>query len=175
MPLLYLFQLRRFAPAPFAYLRTSRIEMTSLRRIGRTRNFSFQMNALSGLLRIHLRNRRKQRLRIRMISLFVKLRIIGNFYDSSQIHHRNPVTHLIDYIQIVRNKEISESQLFFQLLKQIEHLRLHGYVESRDRFIADDEFRIQCQRSGNADPLFLASGQFVRITRASTSISPFIL
>ncbi len=54
-------------------------------------------------------------------------------------------------------------RLFLQLLEQVEHLGLHRDVERRDRFVADDELGLDRQGPGDADPLPLAAGEFVRV------------
>ena len=50
-----------------------------------------------------------------------------------------------------------------QVEQQVQHLRLHGDVERRDRLVGDDELRLEGERAGDADALALAAGEFVRI------------
>ena len=50
-----------------------------------------------------------------------------------------------------------------QLLQQIDDLRLDRYIQGGDRLVTDDQLRLQCQSPGNADPLPLTSGKFVRV------------
>ncbi|MNP36335.1 hypothetical protein D3C76_1297170 [compost metagenome] len=51
-----------------------------------------------------------------------------------------------------------------QFFEQIDDLSLNGYIESGNRLIANDELWLNGQRTGNPDPLPLASGQFMGIT-----------
>ncbi|MNW52081.1 hypothetical protein D3C74_295880 [compost metagenome] len=70
----------------------------------------------------------------------------------------------------MRDKQIRQSQAILKIFKQVDDLRLDGYVERRDRFIADDELRIYRKRAGNPDPLTLTPGELVRITRCMVRV-----
>ena len=50
-----------------------------------------------------------------------------------------------------------------QVREQVDDLRLDRDVERGDRLVADDEPRLDRERAGDADPLPLAAGEFVRI------------
>ena len=50
-----------------------------------------------------------------------------------------------------------------QVEHQVDDLRADRDVERRDRFVGDDDLRLQRQRARNGDPLPLAAGEFVRI------------
>ena len=65
--------------------------------------------------------------------------------------------------EVVRNEKIRQPEFLLQILHQVDDLRLHGYVQRRDGFIAHHEFRLQRQRAGDADALALAAGKFVRV------------
>src|SRR5439155_27078949 len=54
-------------------------------------------------------------------------------------------------------------KLALQLREQINDLRSHANIQSRNRFVSNDELRTQRKRAGNADALPLASAEFVRI------------
>ena len=65
--------------------------------------------------------------------------------------------------QIVRHKEIGQAKLFLQIPEHIDHLRLNGNVQCRDRLIADDKLRIN--RQSAAIPLSAADRlKLMRIT-----------
>ncbi|CRX24549.1 hypothetical protein PAERUG_P54_1_London_24_VIM_2_04_13_04031 [Pseudomonas aeruginosa] len=51
-----------------------------------------------------------------------------------------------------------------QPLEQFQHLRLHRDVQRRDRFVGDDQLRVERQRAGDAEALALAAGELVRVT-----------
>ena len=66
--------------------------------------------------------------------------------------------------EVMGDEQISQSHLLLQLLEHIYHLRLNGYIQCGDRLIADDELRIDCQCSRDADTLTLSAGELVRVT-----------
>ena len=69
-----------------------------------------------------------------------------------------------DYQQVVRDEEISNTELFLQLFKHIDDLRLDGNVQRGYGFVADDEFGIYSQRSRDTDTLSLAAGELVDVS-----------
>ena len=48
----------------------------------------------------------------------------------------------------------------------MQHLRLDGHVEQRDRLVADQAGRVEHERGGDRDALALAAGQLVRVALA---------
>ena len=58
----------------------------------------------------------------------------------------------------MRDEQICQAEVALELGQQVDDLSSDTYVESRDRFVADDELRPQSQRAGDADALALASG-----------------
>ena len=69
---------------------------------------------------------------------------------------------MLDHAEIVADEQAGEAQIVAQLHEQIEDLRLDGHVEGGHRFIADQEFRIHCERTCNPDALALAAGELMR-------------
>ncbi len=70
------------------------------------------------------------------------------------------------HAQIVGDEQHAEIELVFDIRQQLQHLRLHGDVERRHRLIRHQDFRLQCKRTGDADPLPLTAGELVRIARS---------
>ncbi|MNJ63670.1 hypothetical protein D3C77_595870 [compost metagenome] len=64
---------------------------------------------------------------------------------------------MLHYTKVMRDKYISEAKLFLQILQQINDLRLDRHIERRDRFIRNDQLRLQGQCPGNADTLALSA------------------
>ena len=62
------------------------------------------------------------------------------------------------------DEQVGQSHLILQLIEHIDDLRLNGYVQSRYRFIADDEVRIDRQRARNTDTLSLAARELMGIS-----------
>ena len=50
------------------------------------------------------------------------------------------------------------------MFHQVHDLSLDRDIQCRYRFVGDDEFRIDSESAGDADPLPLAAGKFVRVT-----------
>ena len=70
----------------------------------------------------------------------------------------------IDDREVMADEQASELQFFLQLLQQVEKPGLHRNVKRGGGLVRDEQLGIQRECPGNADPLTLASGQFVRIT-----------
>ncbi|MMZ62014.1 hypothetical protein D1872_241970 [compost metagenome] len=64
------------------------------------------------------------------------------FHDLTGIHHRHPVTHFSHDSQVMGNKNNRGSPLLLQLLHQLENLRLNRHVQSRRRFIRNQNIRV---------------------------------
>src|SRR5947209_5404928 len=87
----------------------------------------------------------------------------AQLHDLSPAHDCDAVTQVAHHRHGVRDKKIGQSKLPLQLLQQVHDLRAHAYVQRRNRFSTDYEFRPQHERAGNADALPLASGEFIRV------------
>lgn len=61
-----------------------------------------------------------------------------------------------------------------QFFEQIEHLRLCGHIQSGNSFITDNELRVECQGSGNADSLPLTARKFMGISVHILGIQTYI-
>src|SRR6478735_7430515 len=86
--------------------------------------------------------------------------------DAAEIHDRDAVADMLHHTEIVADEEIGQAEITFEFQEQIDDLRLNRDVERRDRFIADDELRVDRERPRNPDPLPLTAGKLVRIPAA---------
>ena len=77
------------------------------------------------------------------------------FDDPSEVHDGYLIRKVLHDREIVRNEQVRQASFPLKLVEQIEDLRLYGYVERADRFIADDEVRVARQCAGDTDPLAL--------------------
>ena len=69
---------------------------------------------------------------------------------------------MLHYTQIVGYEQVSQIKILLQLAQQIENLRLHGNIQSRYGFVADDQLRTRGQCAGNADSLSLSARELMR-------------
>ena len=83
--------------------------------------------------------------------------------DLAEVHHRDAVGDVADDGEIVRDEQVRQAELGLELLHQVDDLRLDGDVERRDRLVADEKLRVQCERSRDADALALATGELMRV------------
>ena len=63
----------------------------------------------------------------------------------------------------MRDQQHRQLARFPQLIQQIENLRLNRDIQSRGRFVGDQQFRIARQGHGNHYALSHAAGKLVRI------------
>ena len=80
-----------------------------------------------------------------------------NFHDASSLHNGNAISHIIDHGKIVRDENRRQVQLALQAYQQIENLCLNRNIQCRNRFITDQQIRIERQSTGNANALALAT------------------
>lgn len=84
------------------------------------------------------------------------------FDDAALEDHRHFVTQVIHHSQVVADEEVTDTELFLQVLHQVEHLGLNGDVQRAHRFVRDDQARAGDQGAGNGDALSLATRELVR-------------
>ena len=87
----------------------------------------------------------------------------GRLDDLAQVHHRDPVAHMPDDTEIVRDEQVGQAELVLNVLEQVDDLRLHGHVEGRHRLVGDDQLGPQRKCPGDPDTLALPAGELVRI------------
>lgn len=61
------------------------------------------------------------------------------------------------------DEQVGQAHLLLQVLEHIHDLCLNGHVQCGDRLVADDEFRVERERTRDADTLALAAGELVRV------------
>ena len=86
------------------------------------------------------------------------------FHNLAEIHHGNAVAEILDDGQVVCDKQNGKPKVVAQVVKQVDHLCLNGHVQRRNRFVGDNQFRIENYRSRNADTLTLTAAEFVGVT-----------
>lgn len=85
------------------------------------------------------------------------------FFDNSpSVHHRDTVSDLRHYAEIVRDEEQTKSQFATQAAEQFENLFLHGDVQRSGRLIRDEESRPRRQRYSDHRALPQAARKLMR-------------
>jgi hypothetical protein len=93
--------------------------------------------------------------------VFVEAPPVGYLDNAAEVHYCHTITYVAHYGKVMSYEKVGQSEPFLEFLQQIDNLRLYGYVESRYRFVADDQRRIAREGSGDVDPLSLSPGEFV--------------
>ncbi len=86
-----------------------------------------------------------------------------DLHQFPQVHAPHLVTYVLDHGQVVGDEEETQVHLPLQPGDEIEYLGLYRHVQRRDRFVGDDEFRVQRQGTCYADTLALAAGELVGV------------
>src|SRR5882762_8980466 len=86
------------------------------------------------------------------------------FHDPAAIHHRDFVTQVRGHRQIVRDKKVRQCEGRLQFQQEIGDLRLHRAIQSRQRFIENNEFRRERQCTCDGQPLPLSTTEFASST-----------
>src|SRR5690606_2781824 len=81
----------------------------------------------------------------------------------TEIHHHHIVSDVTHDRKIVADENVSQAELFLQISKNVEHLRLHGKIKRRNRLIENEQLRIEHQRARNRDTLALTAREHMRV------------
>ena len=81
----------------------------------------------------------------------------------AQVHNGHAVGDVLNDGKVVRDEQIRGAVLILQVLEQVEHLGLNGYVQSGDGLVADDELGAKDERTCDAHTLTLAAGELMRV------------
>ncbi|RMS17543.1 hypothetical protein ALP75_202330 [Pseudomonas syringae pv. actinidiae] len=70
---------------------------------------------------------------------------------------------MFDDRQVVADQQVSQAELLFEVLQQVENLRLHRHVQRRSRFVADQHVGAHHQRPCNRHALALPTGELAGV------------
>src|SRR5256885_14637855 len=70
--------------------------------------------------------------------------------NPTEVHDDDAPAQVADDAEVVRDEQVGQVELLLQLDEQVEHLRLHGHIESGYRLVGDDEPRPDRERAGGA-------------------------
>jgi hypothetical protein len=82
---------------------------------------------------------RHQRLGIRMQRSLADGIRRPEFHEPPQVGDRDPIAHMGDHRQVVRDEHIGQAELALQIGEQIEHIAADRHVQRRDHLVADDQ------------------------------------
>jgi len=150
------------------------MKWTSRRRMDRGGHIATQNNPTSPADGIESRHGRDEGLGVRVPGKARDGSRGSGFDDVAEIHDRDALAEMFHYGEIVRNEQVRQPPLLLQVMQQVDHLRLHGDIQSTDRFIADDEPRLDREGPGDADPLALAPAEFMGKSAALTRIESHV-
>ena len=140
------------------------MELTAGRWVCRRRNAPFQNHTLHFHIRIRYRNRAEQCFRIWVERIAENLLFLSVLHQIAKIHNADGVRDMLDNREIVRNKQICQSEIPLQIHQEIDDLGLYRNIQCRHRFIADDKIRLQSYGTCNADALPLSAGKLMGIS-----------
>ena len=85
--------------------------------------------------------------------------------DAAEIHDRHALAEIAHDAEVVRDEDEGEPAALLQPLQQQQYLRLDRNVEGGDGLVGNQQFRLQRERAGDADPLALAAAELVRVAQ----------
>ncbi len=143
----------------------ARVEVAAARRVGRIGHLAAQQDAaaLVAQARVGQRHGGEERLGVRVHRALVQLVGVGHLDQLADVHHRDPVTDVLDHAEVVGDEEVGQVELALQVLQQVDDLRAHRDIERGDRLVGDHQARVERERAGDADALPLAAAEGVRV------------
>ena len=95
-----------------------------------------------------------------------------DFDHFSEVHDAHSVCQLLDNSQVVCNEQECDAQFLPQVQDQFDDPRLDGYIQGRDGFVGNDQFRFWKQRPCQCHALSLTAGQLMRKTLQYIRLQP---
>jgi len=92
--------------------------------------------------------------------------------DGAAIHHDQPRRDVVDDGKIVADQHVGDAVAVRELPQQVQHLRLYGDVERRDRLVGDDQLWPRDEGAGDGDALTLPAGELMRVFLAIAALEP---
>ena len=88
---------------------------------------------------------------------------LGLLHHPAEIHDHHFVADLSDHGKIVGDEQDRNAEFGLQRHEQLDDPSLDGHIQRRNRLVADEHFRLDHKRAGDADTLTLAAGELVRV------------
>ena len=107
-----------------------------------------------------------------MLRLGEQLRGVGDLDDAAVRHYSDPIGHVLDDRQVVRDEQVAQVKTLLEVAQQVQDLRLDRHVERGHRLVSDDEHGAGRDRTGDTNPLPLSPAeprrQLVEMTGVET-------
>ena len=100
-----------------------------------------------------------------MLRVLVQLVGIRDLDDLAEVHDGDALGNVPHDEKVMRDEKVRDAELFLQLLKHVDDLRLNGNVQRGHGLVADNELGVHGESSGNADSLALAAGKLMCVAR----------
>ena len=159
-----LFLYRRLLPADGLRVLAPGMDMASRRSIGGVGDFTLEDDPPGAQARIRFGHRGQEGLGVGMLRGCEQLFGRRHLHDLADVHHRDAVADVLDDAEVVSDEQIGESKALLKLEEEVQDLRLDRHVQGGDRFVRNDQTRIQGQGPGDADALTLAAREGMRVT-----------
>ena len=115
--------------------------------------------------RAETRHGRHQHLRVGMSGFLTDVLRCPHLHDMTAVHDRDAVAQIIDHIQIVGDEQHREVFFRVDFLEKVQNLGADRDVQRGDRFVRNNQLRLEHQRCADTHPLLLSAGQLTRIAR----------
>jgi hypothetical protein len=90
---------------------------------------------------------------------------LADLDDLAAVHDGDPVREAGDDAQVMRDQDQPDPGIALDLGKEVQNLRLDGYIQGGRRLVGDDQLRLAQERHGDHDPLAQAARELVRELR----------
>ncbi len=110
--------------ADLLHMAATRMEAAAGGWVHRAGDVPLEDDFLQGVVGVRNRNRRHQRLGVRMLWIREQLFGLDRLNDLPQGHDRHPAADVLDHREVMGNEQVSQTEFLLQVLEEIYHLRL---------------------------------------------------
>ena len=90
--------------------------------------------------------------------------------ESKRVEIVRRAQQMLDDWNAMGNEQVGQMEPVLEFIEQIHDLGLNRNVQRRNRFVCDDQLRLQCEGACNADSLPLSTTELMRIFLSRTGI-----
>ena len=103
------------------------MKWTAGRGGGDARHLALKEHVIAGALDLRVRHRYRieKNARVGMERFAVEVVARRDLDDASEIHHCDPIAHVSDDAEVVRDEQIGQAELLLEVGKQVQNLGLH--------------------------------------------------